>query len=124
MKYLLLLLICAHLFASDVDELIAKITASKSVEKSALSSAKNPFESPAVKKETNKKDDNTTKPLAPPEPTFTLKAIFEKTALINDKWLKQGDKLEGYEVFQINAFNVVLRNQNKQKTLYLFKGRK
>jgi len=124
MKYLLLLLMCAHLFASDVDELIAKITASKSVEKSALSSAKNPFESPAVKKETNKKDDNTTKPLAPPEPTFTLKAIFEKTALINDKWLKQGDKLEGYEVFQINAFNVVLRNQNKQKTLYLFKGRK
>ncbi len=115
---------CAHLFASDVDELIAKITASKSVEKSALSSAKNPFESPAVKKETNKKDDNTTKPLAPPEPTFTLKAIFEKTALINDKWLKQGDKLDGYEVFQINAFNVVLRNQNKQKTLYLFKGRK
>jgi len=124
MKYLLLLLMCAHLFASDVDELIAKITASKSVEKSALSSAKNPFESPAVKKETNKKDDNTTKPLAPPEPTFTLKAIFEKTALINDKWLKQGDKLDGYEVFQINAFNVVLRNQSKQKTLYLFKGRK
>lgn len=124
MRYLPLLLIYAHLFASDVDELIAKITASKSVEKSVLSSAKNPFESPAVKKETNKKDDNTTKPLAPPEPTFTLKAIFEKTALINDKWLKQGDKLEGYEVFQINAFNVVLQSQSKQKTLYLFKGRK
>lgn len=124
MKYLLLLLIYAQLFASDVDELIAKITASKSVEKSALSSAKNPFESPVIKKETNKKDDNASKPLAPPEPTLTLKAIFEKTALINDKWLKQGDKLEGYEIFQINAFSVVLQSQAKQKTLYLFKGRK
>lgn len=119
MKYLIILLLYTTLFASNVDELIAKITASKSVSKNLLLSTKSPFGIQSVNKESN-----TTNQVPPPESTFTLKAIFENTALINDKWVKQGEKLEDYEVFEINAFNVILQGKTKQKKLYLFKGRR
>jgi hypothetical protein len=116
MKHIYFLFICGSLFALEVDDLLSKIMQPKGIEKSKIISAKDPFLKPIIKREGNF--------TPPPEPVFTLKAIFEGTALINDKWHKAGDRLEGYEIFEIKKHSVVLFNRPKQKKVYLFEGKK
>lgn len=111
-----MILFCGSLFAYEADELLAKIMQPKGVEKSRVLRAKDPFLKPEIIREGNF--------TPPPEPEFILKAVFEQSALINGKWCKKGDNIEGYEVFDITKHSVVMFDRKKQKKLYLFKGKK
>jgi len=43
------------------------------------------------------------------ENALTLNAIFNKKALINNKWVKSGDVLNGYKVMKVFSKQVVLK---------------
>jgi hypothetical protein len=51
------------------------------------------------------------------EPTFKLKAIINKTALINGRWYNLGDNVHGYKLVKITATDVVLKKRSKRKHL-------
>jgi len=44
---------------------------------------------------------------------LVLNAIFNKKALINNKWLKEGDSFNGYQVMKIFPKKVILERENK-----------
>lgn len=48
---------------------------------------------------------------------LVLNAILNKSAMINKKWYKEGDKVYGYKLAQVNTTSVVLKRQNKQLLL-------
>lgn len=114
---LLLFALFGPLFASErITELINDILKLKGTEKSVIERVKDPFEKQVVVREGNF--------TPPPEPVFELKAIFEGTALINNKWRKVGEMIDGYEIFEIKKNSVILFDKTKQKKLYLFEGKK
>jgi hypothetical protein len=51
------------------------------------------------------------------EPTFTLRAIINKTALINKKWYNLGDIIHGYKLIKITTTDVILKKGTKRKHL-------
>jgi len=116
MRRIYFLFICGSLFASEVDELISKITTPNGIEQSKLSAAKDPF----VKWSTATERNST----VPPEPIFILKAIMVNEALINNRWYKIGDRIDGYTLEWVEKSRVGIRSGKKQKTLYIFKGLK
>ena len=48
---------------------------------------------------------------------FKLDAIMNKSALINDKWYKEGSLIYGYKIAKVNRNTVVLTKGNKKITL-------
>jgi len=48
---------------------------------------------------------------------LVLDAILNKSAMINKKWYKEGDRVYGYKLAQVNTTSVVLKRQNKQLLL-------
>jgi type II secretory pathway component PulC len=48
---------------------------------------------------------------------LVLNAVFQDRADINGKWVKKGDKIEGYEVLRVNSDKVVLKKDGKIKIL-------
>lgn len=107
-------LICAYLYASDVDMMIKNIMAPKNiVSPSTLASLHDSFEKPVVVLDTNA--------TPPPPPKFQLQAILDGNALINDKWLKIGDKVNGYKISHIGEKSVIIGNAKENKTLHIFK---
>lgn len=57
------------------------------------------------------------------EYSYTLQALFpsDKTVIINDLILKEGDTLEGAKVMEIGSEKVLLKTNKGLKWLYLFK---
>ncbi|WP_297439626.1 hypothetical protein [Sulfurimonas sp.] len=53
---------------------------------------------------------------------FTLKAILNKSALINGRWYKEGDKVYGYKL-KIIDLNTVLLNRSNKKILLSTKSK-
>ncbi len=113
---LLLFALLGSLFASErITALVEGILKLNGTEKSIIEKVKDPFERPPLR------EGNFT---PPPEPVFVLKAIFDGTALINGKWHKKGDSVEGCDIIEIKKHAVVLFNKPKQKKVYLFEGKK
>jgi hypothetical protein len=50
---------------------------------------------------------------------FALHALMNGKAFINDKWRKKGDMVLGYKIEYIGKRGVVLRKENRIKTLFL-----
>lgn len=45
---------------------------------------------------------------------FKLKAILNKSAMINGKWYKQGSYVEGYKLVKVNRKSALLMRKNKK----------
>jgi len=58
------------------------------------------------------------------EVVYTLKAILNKAAFINNKWYKNGDKLGKYRVGYITSSSVLLKSPKGNKKLSLKKKNK
>jgi hypothetical protein len=54
---------------------------------------------------------------------FTLKAILNRRAFINDRWYKIGDEIGGYKLAKINGESVLLESGDKSKELFFHKKR-
>ncbi len=52
--------------------------------------------------------------------TLKLEAILNKTAFINGKWRREGEKVEGFEIIKINKDKVFLKKDKKRVILRLF----
>ncbi len=50
---------------------------------------------------------------------FSLRAIMNKSALINGKWYKQSEKIGRYYIATINTTSVVLTRNGKKNLLYM-----
>lgn len=109
----------AYLYCSEAQTLIDKIMSPKdSLANSQIAATPDVFEKPVIAA-----DPNATAALPPP-PKFSLKAIFEGRALINDKWLKVGDSVNGFTIEAIEKHRALLANEKERKILHIFKGKK
>jgi len=52
-----------------------------------------------------------------PSKVLMLKAVMNNSALINGKWYKSGDTINGYKVMQVNRFSVLLNKKKKELLL-------
>ena len=53
---------------------------------------------------------------------FKVKAIISNNALINNKWIKENEFINGYELIKINNNSVVLEKNNKQIIIKVFEN--
>lgn len=54
---------------------------------------------------------------------FVLGGIINTKVFINQKWIKLGDKIEGYELVEIKDNSVTLRQEKKSITVFLKKSK-
>lgn len=94
----------------------------KGIAISQLESTENPFIINIPKKKELPKAE--TAPLSVVEVVYTLKAILNKAAFIDNKWYKQGDKLGNYKVGYVSSSTVVLKSSNGNRTLSLKKKKR
>ena len=75
----------------------------------------------------SKKEENLTKEIVPIlktvaiEPSYSLEAILNNTAFINNKWYKRGSPLGIYKVGHISKTSVTLKSSDGSKILSLKK---
>ncbi|MFA9373630.1 MAG: hypothetical protein ACERKK_05665, partial [Poseidonibacter sp.] len=55
---------------------------------------------------------------------FKVKAIISNNVLINNKWIKQNEFINGYKLIEINKNSVVLQKNNKQINIKVFENDK
>jgi len=55
------------------------------------------------------------------EPTYSLDAILNHKAFINNKWYKKGSKLDQYKIIYIGKKTVTLKSSEKKRVLSLKK---
>jgi len=131
---ILLLIISFNLSANElqwVDEQINAIKPPRTgVNKSKINTTKDPFI--FLKEDETKNEENTstltpttinTKVLLSKKRTIKkrasidLMAIFNKSALINNKWYKLGDKIDKYTISEIKQTTVVLKGKHTELLL-------
>lgn len=81
---------------------------------------KNVPKTKVVNANTDKKSISNTaekKPVVFTKNSFVLSAIINNTALINGKWHKLGELVNGYKITQINKKTVSLKSGSKTKVL-------
>lgn len=54
------------------------------------------------------------------KPSLKLEAIFEKSAMINGKWVKEGESIEGYKLIGTDKNKATLNGYGEQIILNLF----
>lgn len=128
---LIILSICIQLTANElswVDEQIQAIKPPrKGVSQKEISLLKDPFIF-LEKTEEEEKGTKTTTGKKPKKTVYkrikkhhsvklVLEAIMNKSALINGKWYKEGQKVYGYLLKKVNTKSIVLTKGKKQLTL-------
>jgi hypothetical protein len=91
---------------------------------SALEATENPF---LTQKPKEKPIDELAKLgdfILPDEINYTLKAVFNRKAFIDDKWYKRGETIGGYTVGNISSKSVVLESPSGNRVLNLEKKKK
>ena len=109
MKQFLMLCVAIFLYA-DVSNILLKID---KIEKYSPKFKKMNIRKCYKKMETIHK--NTIKSISVIRNNFkiTLQAVFNKKALINNKWLKEGDFIDGYKVVKIYKKKIILKRDSK-----------
>ena len=128
-KLSLLSIISLHLCANDLSWVDKQIEAIKparpGIKNSSISNIKDPFifleknGYKIVKVEKVTKVKTTKKIVRKYGAKPTLEMIINKSALINGKWSKVGDKINGYKLNSINKNSVNVSFHNKKYTLSL-----
>jgi hypothetical protein len=117
-----ILLFLTFINGDEIDELLKKIRLKResSIDKSELVNTYSPL--PKVKVESNRSmdsnesGDEVMKKSVTIEPTeFKLKAILNNSVFLNDRWVKLGDKIEGYELVDIMEDSILLQDGNRTK---------
>ena len=86
-----------------------------------LESTENPFIIHVPKKVESPEVEESLPVISTMEVVYTLKAILNKAAFIDNKWYKQGDSIGEYKVGFVSFSGVVLESENANKTLSLKK---
>jgi hypothetical protein len=128
MKQLLILLLALPLFANEnltkeINKIVDIISQTRqTISKQSIATLKDPFYNQAVVKTDSGTTVVTNKDATPSyeKVYFSLQAIINGKAKINNRWLQQGDIISEYVVEEIGA-NFAKLNYKKfyKKTLYL-----
>jgi hypothetical protein len=112
-------LLAASLSSAEIVTMVAEIKKEREgISLAKLESTENPF----IIRVAKKKEVTEVKEGIPViEAVYTLKAVLNKAAFINNKWYKNGDRLGEYKVGHISSSKVVLKSENGNKTLSLKK---
>ncbi|SFV67928.1 hypothetical protein MNB_SV-14-1202 [hydrothermal vent metagenome] len=122
---LLFQLLCASsLSPAEITEMISKIKEERvgiSIEK--LESTVSPFIIVQPKKEENLTKEKKVVAIKEVyvEPSYSLDAILNHKAFINNKWYKKGSKLDQYKIIYIGKKTVTLKSSEKKRVLSLKK---
>jgi len=118
--FVLFAVVHADISLDQIETMVQKIRMKRpGVDLKTLEKTKDPFVHIA-------KEDNKTVIVAPnhvEEKKFSLHGIMNGRAFINEEWLKEGDKIQGFVVKYIGKRGVVLQSGNQIKTLFLHKGK-
>ncbi len=120
--YLILALISTvTLYADEVDTIISKINELRdsNLPKDKIANIESPMPKVVVVDKNGTSDSNvTTKIIKSKEDNFKLSAIINNSALINGKWVKLGEKINGYKLSDIMDDSVYLVDRNKSKLIF------
>ena len=114
-KTVIVLLTLSCAFSQDINKILKKIEKLKTFSKTErkIEISYDPF-FPTKKKKVKKKIIKKRTPLK-------LKAILNKEALINGKWLKERDRVGNYKIIKIEEQRVWLKRGQKTILLKLYK---
>ena len=125
-----LLLLSTYVMANElawVDEQVEAIKPPrKGISKQEITSLKDPFIFLKTKKTNNKNVKHTSVINRKTSKStyrrvhsykLSLEAVMNKSAFINGKWYKEGEKVKGYLLKEVNARSVLLTKGKKQLTL-------
>ena len=114
-KTVIVLLTLSCAFSQDINKILKKIEKLKTFSKTErkIEISYDPF-FPTKKKKVKKKIIKKRTPLK-------LKAILNKEALINGKWLKEGSRVGNYKIIKIEEQRVWLKRGQKTILLKLYK---
>ena len=109
--------------ADDIDDLVKKIAQDRtsSVSGDELVNLKSPiarFASEVNTTKDGKKSESNATLIMATEDTFDLTAIMNKSAFINKKWVKKGEKIGSYTLSNIMDDSVMLKDGNKTKIIF------
>ena len=109
--------------ADDIDDLVKKIAQDRtsSVSGNELVNLKSPiarFASEVNSSKDGKKGDTNTTLVMATENSFDLTAIINKSAFINKKWVKKGEKIGSYTLSDVMDDSVMLKDGNKTKIIF------
>lgn len=127
MKKILLtnLVLSVTLFASgfsmgDINDMVTKIKKEREgISLSTLEFTENPF---LIYKPKEKPDEQAVELgdlILPDEISYSLKAVFNRKAFIDDKWYKRGETIGGYTIGHISSKSVVLESPSGNRVLNL-----
>jgi len=117
----------SSLFSNElawVDEQVEAIKPARTgMSSRALSRINDPFiflKKASKSKSTSKKSTTSTaskKTIKKTKQVLTVSLIMNNSAMINNKWYKRGDKVNGYEVTEVTLKSVLLTKNKKQLLL-------
>jgi len=126
----LLFLLAQHLYSNEltwVDEQVEAIKPPRiGISEKEIDKIKDPFiflvkEEDKVEKSTKKSSKKAHKRVHFVKKHYSkklhLEAILNKSALINQRWYKEGQWVYGYKLVKVNRTSVVLQKQNKKLLL-------
>ena len=121
-KYIFLFtIIFSFLFSDEIDTIISKINEKRDSQlpKNKISSVVSPMPKVIILDKNNSSESNKTiMVIKKDEDTFILSAIINNSALINNKWIKLGEKVNGYKLSDIMDDSVYLVDNNKSKLIF------
>lgn len=113
--------------ADIIDDMVKKIKSNResSIDKTQLTKITSPI--PVIKivdkndSKLSKKDKNKVVVTEVKEDDFSLKAIMNNMAFINDRWVKKGEKIGKYTLADIMDDSVYLKSDKKSKMIFFKK---
>jgi len=118
MSVFLFTMLYADISLEQIEEMVKQIHMKRpGVKLETLENTKEPFVQKA-------EEDNATTFIIPKkedEKRFSLHAILNGRAYLNDRWVKEGDKILGFTLKYIGKYGVVLQSGNQIKKLFLQK---
>jgi hypothetical protein len=121
------ILFAGNLSPSEITNMVAKIKEERvGISLVKLETTENPFPLYLPKKKDLKEDEVVEKEqfITPLEAVYTLKAIMNKAAFIDNKWYRKGDSIGNYKVGKVSSSSLILESENDNKILSLEKKKK
>jgi len=103
------------LYASQTPKISDILAPKPSIEEKEISKLEDPF---FGQKSTSKPKKSFF--AEPQKPSLKLEAIFEKSAMINGKWVKEGESIDGYKLIGTDKNKATLNGYGEQVILNLF----
>lgn len=113
-------LFASSLSMAEITNMVNKIKKEREgISLGTLESTENPFLTQKPKEKPVEGLDELGDLILPDEINYSLKAVFNRKAFIDDKWYKKGETIGGYTISNISSKSVVLESPSGNRVLNL-----